>query len=704
MFPFNETSLTWYLKNHVVHETLIKQRKKDGNIFYYNIPCSFDIETTSYTYKGEKCSFMYIWQFAINDFIFYGRSWDDFLKALNIISDLLDTSDKKRLVIYVHNLSFEFQFMRKYLEWSNVFSLDERKPIKALTANGIEFRCSYILSGLSLALTAKNLVSHNIEKLAGDLDYNLVRHENTLLTKQELKYCEYDVKIVIAYIQEQIAEYGDITKIPLTNTSRVRNFVRKNCFYGMKEKKSYSQYQKYHDIMKCLTLAPEEYKLLKFCFQGGFTHANYTKVGQKIENVYSIDFTSSYPAVMLSELYPMSKPLKLGDVPRETMEEKIKLKYKGFMFVVRFTNIVSTKQEMYISEHKCTNTKNISVNNGRVFSADSLITSMNDIDYNICKNCYKWDNVEFFSVYEFTLDYLPKPIILSIIDLYKKKTELKGVLGYENEYLKSKGMLNSVYGMSVTDIVRDEIIYNEEWSTSKADIETKIEEYNESKNRFLYYPWGVWVTAYARKNLWLGILSIGKDYIYSDTDSIKFTNYESHKKFIEMYNANIERKLREMCKHYNIHFSDLKPKTNKGVEKLIGVWDFEGCYQYFKTLGAKRYIYCENDKLHITVAGLSKNYGGDYLTKKYNNDMNKIFSAFNDDLYVPAEFTNKMTHTYIDDDMCIDVVDYQGNEKTVYTKTGIHLEPCDFTLSISKQYQDFLKMFMQGYTFKDNEY
>lgn len=704
LWKFDKKALSLYLKSNVARETLVKQRKKDGDIFYYNIATSFDIETTSYIYKNEKCAFMYIWQFAINDFIFYGRSWDEFLQAIDIISDVLDTNVNKRFVVYVHNLSFEFQFMRKYLDWENVFSLDERKPIKALTTNGIEFRCSYILSGLSLALTAKNLVSHKIEKLTGDLDYSLIRHEQTPLSKQELKYCEYDVKIVVAYITEQIEEYGDITKIPLTNTSRVRNFVRKNCFYGFKTKKSYSQYQKYHDIMNCLTLTPDEYKLLKFCFQGGFTHANYSKVGQQISNVHSIDFTSSYPAVMLSELYPMSKPMKLGDVPRETMEKNVKLKFKGYMFIVRFTNIVSTRKEMYISEHKCTSTKNIVVNNGRVFSADSLVTAMNDIDYTICKNCYKWDNAEFFNVYEFTLDYLPKPIILSIIKLYKDKTELKGVAGYENEYLKSKGMLNAVFGMSVTDIVRDEIIYNEEWSTSKADIETKIEEYNESKNRFLYYPWGVWVTAYARKNLWLGILSIGDDYIYSDTDSIKFTNYESHKKFIEMYNTNIQQKLKDMCKHYNIQFSNLKPKTIKGVEKVIGVWDYEGEYQYFKTLGAKRYIYCENDKLHITVAGLSKNHGGDYLTKKYNNDMNKIFSAFNDELYVPAEYTNKMTHTYIDDEMQLNVVDYLGNEMELITKSGIHLEPCDFTLSLSKQYQDFLEMFMQGYTFKDNEY
>lgn len=704
MYAYNPKLLSDYLNNNVAHETLITQRKKTDDIEYYNLSCAFDIETTSLSQQDEKYAFMYIWQLGIKDFSCYGRTWGDFLQALAIIRNVLGLSINRRLIIYVHNLGFEFQFMRKYLNWDMVFSLDERKPLKAVTTDGIEFRCSYMLSGLSLALTAKNLVNHHMEKLTGDLNYNLIRHSATPMTEQELKYCEYDIKIVQAYIDEQIAEYGNITKIPLTNTGRVRQYVRNNCFYGFNKKKSYSQYSRYHDLMQELTLTPDEYKLLKFCFGGGFTHANYTKVGHTISNVHSIDFTSSYPAVMLTELYPMSKPKSLGNVSRETMLEYMKLKYKGFMFVVRFTNICSTRQEMYISEHKCTRLKNESVNNGRVYSADSLIIAMTDIDFNICQHCYSWDDVEFFNVYEFTLDYLPKPIIKSIIELYKKKTELKGVEGSENEYLKSKGMLNSVYGMSVTDIVRDEIIYEDEWSKEKADIETKLEEYNNSKQRFLYYPWGVWVTAYARKNLWTGILAIGDDYIYSDTDSIKFTNYQAHTSYIEKYNARLELKLQAMCKHYNLHYSDLKPKTIKGVEKLIGVWDYEGQYDYFKTLGAKRYIYSEQNELHITVAGLSKNYGGKYLMQSNGGDMQKVFKAFNDELYIPAEYTNKKTHTYLDDIVEIDVVDYLGNKERIISKSGIHLEPCEFTLSLSKQYLQFLEFFVQGYKFTDNEY
>lgn len=704
MYYFTSKALQWYLRENVSHETLVKQRKKAGDILYYNIPCAFDIETTSLTQQGEKYAFMYIWQMGIKDYLFYGRTWDEFLQALTIIRDSLQLSENQRVIIYVHNLAYEYQFIRKYLNWIDVFALDERKPLKALTDIGIEFRCSYLLSGLSLALTAKNLTSHKLEKLTGDLDYSLIRHHKTALTKQELKYCEYDIKIVLAYIQEQIDEYGTITKIPLTNTGRVRNYVREKCFYGFNKKKSFSQYQKYHSTMECLTLTVDSYKMLKQCFQGGFTHANYEKVGQTLENVHSIDFTSSYPAVMLTELYPMSKPKLIQNVSCETMLENMNLKYKGYMFIARFTNIYSTRNEMYISEHKCTLTKNLSVNNGRVHSAESLTTFLTNIDFNIIKYCYQWEKVEFFNVYEFILDYLPKPIIKSIIELYKNKTMLKGVEGMENEYLKSKGMLNSVYGMCVTDIVRDNILYdNDEWNKEPPDIETAIDNYNKSKQRFLYYPWGVWVTAYARKNLWTGILSMQNDYIYSDTDSIKFQNINLHTWYINKYNSMVELKLHDMCKHYNIPFSDLKPKTIKGKEKLIGIWDYEGSYKYFKTLGAKRYIYY-TDSLHITIAGLSKNHGGAYLENLSGGKIEDMFNAFNDDLYIPADYTDKKTHTYIDDLAEIDVLDYEGNKARVISKSGIHLEPCEFTLSLSRQYETFLQMFLAGYTYTDNEY
>ena len=219
--------------------------------------------------------------------------------------------------------------------------------------------------------------------------------------------------------------------------------------------------------MKELTLTADEYKMLKRCFMGGFTHASMLYSGELLENVSSIDFTSSYPSVMLAEKYPMSKPTKV-DVNKEDFKQLLNDENVGLMFDVKFTNIQSKlTYETYLSESKCYNVKGGISNNGRIYKADELVTTITDIDFKIIQACYNWETIQVSNVYKFYMQYLPKAIIESIVELYQGKTTLKGVEGKEVEYLLSKGMLNSVYGMCVTDIVRDEILYNEEWVLNK---------------------------------------------------------------------------------------------------------------------------------------------------------------------------------------------------------------------------------------------
>ena len=88
------------------------EKVKKGKVYYYNIPCAFDIETTSFYDNGEKVGLMYIWQFGINGYIFIGRYWDEFIELLDKLRAEFDISVDTRLVIYVHNLAFEFQFIR----------------------------------------------------------------------------------------------------------------------------------------------------------------------------------------------------------------------------------------------------------------------------------------------------------------------------------------------------------------------------------------------------------------------------------------------------------------------------------------------------------------------------------------------------------------------------------------------------------------
>ena len=679
---------------------IIKTNKK---VSYLNVPCAFDIETTSTVINGEKFAFSYIWQFGIGlNHVYYGRTWGELIEFLEDLQNCLKLNDSNRLVMYVHNLGYEFQFMRKYFNWVNIFAVDERKPVKAVCDLGIEFRDSYILSGYSLANTAKNLTKHKIAKMVGDLDYSLIRNTETPLTNVELKYCENDILVILAYIDEQIEQYKDITKIPLTNTGRVRSYVRNNCYYDNTnhKKSNKGKYARYRKIMSDLTIDIRSYAQLKTAFMGGFTHSNPYHTGTTLKNVGSIDLTSSYPSVMCAELYPMSRPKELK--PESYDELKQLAKTYCIVLDVKFIGLKNILgYESYISESKCKNLVGATINNGRVWDADELSITLTDVDLQIIERVYSWDKIALKNVMGFRKAYLPKAIIESILNLYQDKTTLKGVQGKEVEYLLSKGMLNSVYGMSVTDIVKDNAVYSDDdnWDFEKVNIQEEIDKYNGSKNRFLYYAWGIWVTAYARRNLWTGILAVGDDYIYSDTDSIKALNYDNHKPYVEAYNKNVMSKLYRMCDELDFDPSLLTPKTIKGESKPLGVWEFEGNYDTFKTLGAKRYLVQEGENYTLTVAGLSKENGMQYIKDVCENDSDKIFAMFNDDLYIPSSKTGKMTHTYLDNEQAHQVTDYLGHTVTEHSLSGVHLGACDFTLSISKQYLNFLANLKDGYIF-----
>ena len=681
-------------------------------IAYVDVPAAFDIETTSSTNEnGEKAAWMYVWQFGIAGAVIIGRKWEDFQRLIDFLSKYFSLSDKRRLLVYVHNLEFEFAFIARRFEWANVFAVDRRRPLYALTMSGIEFRCSYLQTGLSLEKVGENLLTYKIRKLKGDLDYDLVRTADTPLTEQEIAYCVNDVKVLMAWECEKAVEVGGIQKIQLTKTGEVRAYVRKMCYGSGKGASG-----RYHNLMKELTLDPDEYRMLKKAFTGGFTHASSLYSGKVLENVSSIDFTSSYPAVMVAEQYPMGRAIYGPPKDREEFEKWLRI--YCCVFDVCFTNIrPKIYTEHPLSFSKCKTEGDVVKDNGRIIFADKVYTTVTEQDWFILSAFYDWDNFQISkNFYRYPKAYLPKPIIESILTFYEAKTALKGVPGKEAEYMVGKGMLNGVYGMTVTDICKDEQIFNGfEWEQQPVNIDEAIDNYNNSKNRFLFYPWGVWVTAYARRNLFSGIVAIGEDYIYADTDSIKCLNIEKHQEYISKYNKRIKEKISTALKEQGFDPSRAAPKTIKGEEKPLGVWDDDGHYDKFKTLGAKRYLTETDGKISLTLAGVGKKAGREFLENLkagtvYIDGKKKRpvepFRAFTEGIMFPGVYfitppaksgpearksgSGKLIRTYIDEHKSGTAVDYLGNIGRWEEYTAAHLSPADYSLTLAEDYRDLL--------------
>lgn len=690
------------LDEKVINWECIKSKK----IEYYNIQAAFDTETTSYKVYDEekstpskeayrKMAWIYTWQFGVDNLIIFGRTIPDFLDFISQLTKHLFLSPSRRLIVYVHNLGYDFQFIRKEFNWSKVFAVDNRSPIYAITG-GIEFRDSYILANASLATVGKNLTRYQAEKMVGDLDYSLIRTPYTPLTPEELRYCLNDIKVLLCYIKEKIEDDGDITKIPLTNTGYVRNFVRDFCFDFMG--KSRKKYANFIDSLRITSR--REYEMLKAAFQGGFTHASCLYSGKLLEDVGSADEASAYPLAMCADYYPMSSAVKI-DISQLTQEEFIHLmRTKCCLVTIGFYSIEMLREyETPLSYSRCHVEGEYYLNNGRIVSADFLVTTMTELDFDTVAYFYKWSSMQVLEMYVYERNYLPKPIIMATLELYAKKTELKGVDDKVVEYMISKNMINSVYGMMVTSIVRDEHVYDDEegWLIASADTDKQLSDYNDGYNRFLFYAWGVWVTAHARHRLFSAIREFGMDYVYCDTDSIKGLNFDKHQKYFDDYNTKVQQSLMKMCVKYGIPFSKCSPKTKDGVPKPLGVWEREEDYSYFKTLGAKRYMFCHKTlkagepPISFTISGLNKKVAIPYLLEKHNGDIGEIFDEFELGFKVPAGYTGKNTLTYIDDFRMMYVTDYLGKSAFVSSKSSIHMEPQAYEMGIMQDYLKFLR-------------
>ena len=685
-------------------KSTFKQIKTNKKITYYNIACGFDIETSSFydnlIVKPEnKRAIMYAWKFGIEDASVIGRTWEELVILIHAVTDILSLSLDRRLICFVHNLGYDFQFFRPYFEFNRVFALDMREPIQAISEDGIEFRCSYKLSGYSLEKVAEHLTRHTVKKLVGFLDYKKIRTPNTKLTPKEELYLEHDVDIIIAYIREEIEDNGDITKIPLTKTGKVRTYCRNACLHTHKSHNRYDpKFYEYHRLMKRLTITSVfEYKMLRQTFMGGFTHGNHLHIGEICEDVASFDETSAYPYFMVSQLYPMSKGELIHLKDKKDFEHN--LKYYHAIFTATFYNIDETfTYDHYISISKCIEKEGVIADNGRLVKADKITILLTNIDYEIIAKTYKWDKLLIRNFRRYKRGFLPRDLILAILDLYEKKTALKGVEDQIVEYQQSKENLNGCYGMTVTDICRDEVSYieyfedenNEAWTTETPDYEKMIDKYNKDKKRFLFYAWGVFVTAFARRAIWNAIIECKEDYRYSDTDSVKFTNLNKHIDYFNNYNNRLLTRLKKVMDFLNIPFEKCTPKTIEGKVKPIGVFEYEGTYKRFKYLGAKRYMYeDQKNELHLTVSGINKFVCVPYLQKRYGDNTN-IFNAFNDGLVIPKGQTGKQIHTYIDYETKGIVRDYLGDEYEYHELSGIHMEDTEYSLSMSEEFLRYL--------------
>ena len=707
---------------------LLKNRK--GNPggkkrHYIGITTAFDIETT--LIDSVEQSVMYIWQWQFGeDYTVIGRTWDEFLDLQKRIKAVLP--EDRWLVVYVHNLSYEFQFLKGIYSFypDDVFAVASRKVVKADMWGCFEFRCSYKLTNMSLKqFTSKMMVKH--QKLSGEeFDYGVKRYPWTELTDEELEYCINDVLGLVEAVNALMARDGDtLQTIPLTSTG----YVRRNAKRALKDGSVH------HNFVYSILPDIETYRALREAFRGGNTHANRYYAGDIVENVHSADRSSSYPAVMCNCEFPMSAftPILPKDLNPDYISRCITVRHKALLLRIGIKNLRLRDPFWgcpYLSKDKCRNIHKAvdTEDNGRILEAEYLETTITDIDLRIIMDEYKGEFI-FLQGWYASYKKLPQALINEVIKYYKDKTELKGVAGQEIYYDKAKALLNSLYGMMAQDPVKfrqifkqcgdfdtDESVLKElaekegwdEKQLKKALTEKEEEILGKSNQKaFLAYQWGVWVTAHSRYALERGIRLVhdteGADFVYCDTDSVKYTGS------VDWSGYNAERVAE--CMDSGSFATD-----PKGITHYMGVFETEDlkdtgyAYRYFKTLGAKKYAYVEREvemwtetgkigdweytyrkigagRTHCTIAGVNKKKGGKELDKHGG------LSAFTEDYNETGKgFVFKEaggTQAVYNDTPPMDHVDIEGRSLPVTANVAIL--PSEYTLGITGEYERIIK-------------
>lgn len=678
--------------------------KKNVNKYRPDI-ITFDTETTSYvTYKEVKhrdgkptveVDKKYAWAYVM-DFDRYMcgvhlhtsfRVWEDVINYLDMLSN--DCPKGTRYVIWVHNLSFEFQFMKDWMPLTEVFARKSHNVLRCVYKN-IEFRDTLALSNCKLEKLAKN--EHlSVTKKVGDLDYDKIRTKGTPITEEEWGYIHSDTEIVAEYVAKKIKEYGSISEIPMTSTGEVR-------YMFIKELSTTKSLEKIHNLaVKYTAQTMELQNLLISTYSGAYTHCNYMWIDQTLHNLRCRDIASSYPFQMVARKYPTIW-FKLKDgMSFDEIIEKYPTEDYAWVFHMRATNVIAKHCHNILSLHKA---KHISsdkiIDNGRIVSCQQLEFDMNEVDLANFIDFYNFDDLEIWDLHVSRKEYLPKELVKVILKLFKQKTGLKNVKGEEENYMRSKNRINGVYGSSVFNILNSGVFFDE-ISNMKFIKEDKtwndFLKYTNNPKQYLWYSIGVWVTSYARRQVLTPIKKMSENAVYCDTDSVKYLCYKRYENYWEIVNNSLKDLYLKAMKFHKFtedeyRFFTAKYTDNDGIvhepeEKFMGIFEEEEPYRHFKSLGSKRYLVEYYDgKVESTVAGAPKNlwqFLGETNAEKFRNFKNNFVLK-----------NCKLCHTYTEGRSFMCIIDYTGNCEVQEVRSGVCLTPTDFSMNLTDEFFNFL--------------
>lgn len=672
--------------------TLVSSKGRGRNkIEYYNFPCSFDIETTTIkpgelNYVGTQddppVAFPYLFQWNIYGRVIMCRHYREALQIFAWISEYFRLAGNRKLIIFDHNLGYEEHFFRGL--WKVIpdqcFALDEHHPATIATEDGFIFRDSYKMTNMSLESLTKDW-SRKWIKAKEIMDYSQLRTPYTELDDNTYIYSALDVLSLSDAIGAFLTARNEYiwTNCP-TSTSFIRKELKKRIGVGVKKRTA--EQKAYYKTLDKQTVTAEQFDMLQRLARGGNTHANRRITGKLLQDLLHVDITSSYPAQMVCyPEFPLGEwtPLDPGSGP-DTVELFERHGYCCMFNVVLMKPQIRREVTVpYISISKMViveGTGMMATDNGRYLGGlDAVQLTIFGAEWPIIKRQYEFEDAIITGGWFCRKGYLPDIVRDYIMELYARKTELKGIAGQEVEYALAKTYINGCFGMAYTNPLRDvyEVTENGIELSDPKEPAAFLEEYQKSISYFMPYAWGAMTACLGRIYLQKMIDAVGEDFCYCDTDSIFCLHPEVNRQKIK----DLEEQL---CSFQRRCGKQLVYKDIKGREHELGGITEEDPVEYFKTYGAKKYITVENGKLTCTIAGVPKKAGSRLIGKPENFQLGFNFRGAD---------TGKNCLWY-NAPPAFRLLDEKGRWIECYY--NVAMLPCDYLLSLSRDYEECLSI------------
>lgn len=612
----------------------------------------------------------YLWGIGINDQYFYGRRLEE-------LKDILDWFPKNmQIYMYIHNSGYEFAFFQNILTYCESIIRISYKPILYWFKEypNIIFRCSWQLTQMSLKEWGSIL---GIPKL-DTLNYSKIRTPLTNLKKSELAYSLRDLEIMTVGLMEYKRNYKHVAYIPITQTGAVRRRI-KNIL--MRDRKW---------IWKMRNMFPrdsEEMKLITSVYWGGWVQASPYYVNETLKNVYSYDIDSSYIYSLCCHQYPIT--------PWKRDNYKVNDPEKVYIMRVQIDQIQSLTAFGYISISKCSTRIDAVAPNGRLIKAERIVLCCTHVDLEQIKKLYKYKKIRILQSWSSFKGYLPRDLIIYMLEMHKDKTYMKGNDDYRIQYSSIKKEINAIGGMMATAPVTNPIQYSNRHLDQRIWKKNKLTEYEvdsllkeEKEHAFLSLSHAAFMTAYARQNLVNFMLGENqkvenfKKIVYIDTDGLKFIDFSP----IEWYNKSIMEKIQKASQELDIDINLFLPVDMEGNKRPLGYMEKENVAEEFRTLGGKQYCSRINGKLKLTCSGINKEAVSCLKDDIENFKKGFVFNYSNPDVH-----TKQLI--YINDPTMKKVVWNKG-KKDEYVdqlnRFGCHISDRSYSLSRVDIFEDLL--------------